>query len=605
MTERAAGDGERRPALAEPILRGAPRDPPIRDLAIIGDRRTAALVSRDAEIVWYCPGRFDAPSVFSSLLGRKHGSWRVELPDLEPAGRSYIDESGVLQTGLGATNGNVLVTDWLTMGRPPSGILCRTVSSAPAAWKFRLSIRPDYARRAATLQPWDTAAIMIDDAGFLYASHPLATEGDDIVCNVPAGEPSWMVLADETLAVPPVAATVETWRTETLAAWSRIASPAKDGLYGREMADSLRALRLLTYEPTGGVVAAATTSLPEVPSGDRNYDYRYVWLRDAGMIASAMVRAGDGGLDEQRFLGFVCSTRGSAEALPLPPFADLDGNPAPDAQTLPLAGYRASQPVRIGNAAREQLQLDGLGNVLLAAKLIYGRKDGERPHWDTVRDLANFLAEHWSEPDQGIWEEGETLHYTSSKVIAACGLDSIAEFADDQAQAERWRQAVRDIRDFVARECLTPEGAYASFAGSEDVDVSAALFPVWAYTDPDTPEMLATITVLERDHTPDGLLLRRSLVCADAIKEGVFLAGTFWVAQYWIMRGDITKARRIIDRALAYANDLGLFAEEADPGSADMLGNFPQTFVHAAFIGAVIDLRAALGDGSSKPDQGE
>lgn len=177
------------------------------------------------------------------------------------------------------------------------------------------------------------------------------------------------------------------------------------------MADSLRARRLLTYEPTGGVIATATTSLPEVPGGDRNYDYRYVWLRDAGMIASAMVRAGDGGLDEQSFLRFVCSTRGTAEALPLPPLADLDGNPAPDAETLPLAGYRASRPVRIGNAARDQLQLDGLANVLLAAKLIYGRKDRERPHWDTVRDLADYLAEHWSEPDHGIWEESRRLRF--------------------------------------------------------------------------------------------------------------------------------------------------------------------------------------------------
>jgi GH15 family glucan-1,4-alpha-glucosidase len=216
-----------------------------------------------------------------------------------------------------------------------------------------------------------------------------------------------------------------------------------------------------------------------------------------------------------------------------------------------------------------------------------------------VRDVADYLAQHWREPDHGIWEEETRLHYTSSKVIVACGLDSIAEFADDAEQVDRWRKAVRDIRRFVAEECMTSEGAYASYAGGEDVDVSAALFPVWAYADADAPEMVATMSALERDHSPDGRLFRRSLVCANAAEEGAFLAGTFWVAHYWIIRGDFARARRIIDRALGYANDLGLFAEEADPASDGMIGNFPQTFVHAAFIGSVVDLRAALEDDPS------
>lgn len=572
--------------------------PKIRDLAIIGDRRTAAAVSRRGEILWYCPGRFDAPALLSGLLGGGGGSLSLVAPGAEPRARSYLGESGVLRTVLALGGEEVTVTDWLNFGEAPEGVLCRMVSSSPEGLELRMSPRPDYGRRAPDPTPLGERSVAIAGVGIVHASHALAVDGEDIVCSVPAREEAWLVLADDASATAPDLATLRRWRDLSCAAWDRLGEPPQPLAYGREVADSLRALRMLTYAPTGGMVAAATTSLPEIPGGTRNYDYRYVWLRDAGMIASALVRAGDGGLDAKDFLGFVCSTYRADRNPPLPALADLDGNPAPDTETLPLAGYLDSRPVRIGNAARDQLQLDGLGNVLLAAKLIYGALDGERPHWETVRDVADYLARHWRGPDNGIWEEETRLHYTSSKVIVACGLDSIAEFADDSEQAGRWREAVRDIRDFVAEECMTPEGAYAAFAGGEDVDVSAALFPVWAYADADAPEMIATMEALERDHSPDGLLFRRNLVCADASDEGAFLAGTFWVAHYRIVRGDLARARRIIDRALGYANDLGLFAEEADPEGDGMLGNFPQTFVHAAFIGAVVDLRAALEDDS-------
>ena len=583
------------------LMRKASCTPEIRDLAVIGDRRTAAVVSRGAEVVWYCPGRFDAPSILSGLLGGDHGSLRLVSPGMKPVSRDYLGESGVLRTRLATEAGEVSVTDWLNFGDAPNGALCRMVSSAPAACELRLSLRPGYARRSPDPVRFGDTAMAAGEGGNVHASHPLGEDDGEIVCRVPQGEEAWMVLADDGVELSPDREIVGRWLDATLAAWGAISRPPDTGVYGRAFADSLRALRLLTYEPTGAVVAAVTTSLPEIPGGTRNYDYRYAWLRDAGMIASAIVRAGNAGLDAQGFLGFVCSTKRSGMEPPLPALADLDGKPAADAGELPLAGYRESRPVRIGNAANDQLQLDGLGNVLLAAKLIYGSTDAERPHWATVSEVADYLAGHWNEPDHGIWEEETRLHYTSSKVIVACGLDSIAGFADDPAQAERWRAAVRDIRAFVASECLTAEGAYASVAGGADVDVSAALFPVWAYTRADTPEMITTMKVLERDHSPDGLLFRRTLVCADAAQEGAFLAGTLWVAHYWAIRGEPARARRIIDRALGYANDLGLFAEEADPQTGEMVGNFPQSFVHAALIGAVVDLRAALDAEAMEP----
>ncbi len=247
--------------------------------------------------------------------------------------------------------------------------------------------------------------------------------------------------------------------------------------------------------------------------------------------------------------------------------------------------------MRIGNDANHQLQLDGFANVLLAAKLIYGRHD-TREHWDTVRLIADFLAENWHRPDYGIWEEHDARQYTSSKVIVSCGLRYIAEFAEDRDQAQRWLEESRKIDAYIADNCRTADGAYAVFAGSDTVDVSAVLFPTWGYCDADTPAMLATIELLERDYCRDDLYWRH-LEELDPFVEGAFLAGTIWVAQYWVIRNDLARARRILDAALVYSNDLGFFAEEADPRSGDMLGNFPQTFVHASFIGAAIDYRDA------------
>jgi GH15 family glucan-1,4-alpha-glucosidase len=228
----------------------------------------------------------------------------------------------------------------------------------------------------------------------------------------------------------------------------------------------------------------------------------------------------------------------------------------------------------------------------LAAKLIYARHD-TRDHWDTVRAVADFVAEHWREPDYGIWEEHRRQQYTASKVIMSCGLRYIADFADTEAQARRWRGIAAEIAEYVARHCLNSEGAYAAVAGGEAVDVSAALFPIWGFVEADAPEVLATIRALERDHSVDHLYWRHLEELAPRT-EGAFLAGTIWMGQYWIMRGDLERARTVLDAALAYANDLGFFAEEADPGSLRMLGNFPQTFVHAAFIGAAVDYRNAL-----------
>lgn len=570
-----------------------PDFPPIRDLAVIGDRRTAALITSDGAVVWYCPGRFDRPSLFAALLDpERGGAWRLHLPDATFGHRRYLEDSGVLETTLATGKGEFQLTDWMSIGdRTPVGI-CRRFSPAPTEITITLEAAPNYAKRSPHLKHLEPA-VQIDQHHYLYASHPLQILGEQVCWTIPAGEPGWAGLFDQPLTLAPDAPCIEAWLQTTLESWRQITSHTTyHGPYEQEVAASIRVLRLLTLEENGGIIAAPTTSLPEVVGGQRNYDYRYVWLRDAGMIVSALTRAGSDGTEERRFLEFICGYERDSGKLPLLPFSTLDGEIAPEEEPLDLTGYAHSQPVVVGNNAKAQLQLDAYGNVLLAAKLIYNRFD-TREHWSLIERIADFLVDHWQDPDHGLWEERDQRQYTSSKVIVACGLKFIADYAETAAQARRWQAAEQDIRQFVAQECLTSEGAYAAVAGGEAVDVSAVLFPVWAYTAPDTPEMLATIKVLERDYAT-GHLYRRHLERFDAQKEGAFLAGTFWVAQYWVMRQDFQRARAILDAALRYANDLKLFAEEADPQTGEMLGNFPQTFVHAAFIGAVIDLRDAL-----------
>lgn len=567
--------------------------PEIRDLGLIGDQKTVAVLDRWGSVLWYCPRRFDYPSLCAALLDPDNGGvWHIRIPNAVATGRRYVQDSAILETSLSFKDQPFTITDWMPAGDcSPNGI-CRRFSTAPSDVQIVLSPAPGYARDALKFEVADQC-VCINGEHWLHASHPISVNDRSVCFTLPKGESGWAVLVDGAVERP-TASLLQSWYDSTLSYWNEIATRIHyEGPYIQQIADSLRALRLLTYAPNGGVIAAATTSLPEVLGGSRNYDYRYVWLRDTGMIVSAMVRAGSKGIDEKRFLEFICaSLQADPNKPPLPPFMSLDFQSAPSTQVLPLAGYRASSPVLIGNTAGQQLQLDGFGNVLLAAKLIYGQHD-TRDHWETVSKIADFLAEHWRQPDHGIWEEDEKEQYTLGKVIASCGLRYIAEFTDDKAQAERWRNTAREIQEYVADHCINAEGAYATIAGQEAVDVSAVLFPIWGFVAADTPEMVATLRVLERDYCQSDLYWRH-LENFDSRKEGAFLAGTIWVAQYWVMRNDLTRARRILDAALAYSNDLGFFAEEADPQSGEMLGNIPQAFTHAALIGAVIDYERAL-----------
>jgi GH15 family glucan-1,4-alpha-glucosidase len=570
--------------------------PEIRDLAIIGDQKTCALIDKSGTIAWYCPERFDNQAMCSLLLDtEKGGFWAVDT-QADYQSRRYQGKSSVLCTEYQVGSARFSLTDWMPYSHEALEGICRLSSPAPHPLTHRLKLRDEYGLEEVHLHRLDDKSVLIRTQAGVFtfiSSHSLEIENGLIICTIPAEEEGWCYLATSKVNKGNInLAVIRQSLSVTLENWEeRLKMVTFSGDYEEHILNSCRAICLMTHDKTGGIIAAATTSLPEGYGNGRNYDYRYVWLRDAAMIVSAHIRAVGMIDDAIAFLGFLCATRTRHQQERIMPFYNLDMNVVASLQEIPLRGYKGEKPVVTGNFANEQLQLDANANVLLAAKLIYSRTE-EKPNWETVRIIADFLAENWRKKDHGIWEEGVKEHFTSSKVIAAKGLEFIAEYADTDEQAAKWRKAAREIREFVAAECLTESGAYAVYAGSQKVDVTAALFPVWLYDKPDSPEMKATIREIEAC-LKEGELYHRRLEEFDSYQEGVFLAGSLWMAQYYITLEDFGKARRILDAVLCFANDLGYLAEEGDIARGEMLGNFPQTFVHASLLGVIVDLDAA------------
>lgn len=311
------------------------------------------------------------------------------------------------------------------------------------------------------------------------------------------------------------------------------------------------------------------------------------------MIVSALVRAGDTSDAPEKFLDFICDSHYKIENSLFYPFFTIDKKVAPPKKSLEgLRGYFDSLPTVTGNEANEQLQLDANANVLIAAKLIYQRGE-DRPHWEIVRSIANFLCEKWSEKDHGIWEESVKYQYTASKVIVASALDYISKYNSDSTEREYWRSTTIRIKNYIKDNCISKEGYFKLAAEIDDVDVSAILFPIWGFVDAEDPVVIKTLEKLESDYMESNLF-RRRLVCFDSKDEGAFFAGSIWVAQYYVMRKNFSRFEEVIDAVLEYSNDLGLLSEEADLDKKNMMGNIPQTFVHASLIGAVIDYKNAL-----------
>ena len=562
---------------------------PLESLALIGDRRTLAMVTKEGTICWYCPGRFDHASLFASLLDeQKGGEWKIQWKNSSYVNRDYEGDSSILRSTYTQDQEINVVVDFMPAGDGVPHGICRLLEGSWSDVRIEIHPAPDFGQKEPVLKQ-EEGYISIDDNCFFYSSHKAEIVDNHIEIDITFLSRGWMFLSEQRLEEEPYP---EKWLNATRQFWKKVAGRfSYYGPYESEVAQSIRAIRLLTHETNGGILAAGTTSLPEVPGGERNYDYRYVWLRDAGMIVSALTRAGSNGFEEKRFLGFISGLEQMEDIL-LAPMYTLDQKLIPEIKEIDLNGYMHSQPVTIGNGARKQLQLGTTANVLLAAKLIYN-KYKIREHWDIIAQTADFLAKNWHKEDKGIWEEKGNKHYTSSKVITAVGLKYIAKHSKDEKQKLKWKQAEQDIKEFVNNNCINSEGAYAAAAGEEAVDISAILFPTWGYTDMEAPEVLATVKILERDYRM-GDLYRRHLFEFDSRKEGAFLAASLWMAQYYVYRKDFAKAKVIINEVLKYSTDLGFMSEEADVENQRMIGNIPQTFVHASFIGAVTDLKSEM-----------
>lgn len=559
------------------------KQPAINELALLSDRSTCTILDQQGTIHWYCPSRFDGEAILSTLTDAgKGGYWSVELTGSNYQNRGYIDQSSVLRTTYHTAEGPFSICDFMPMGNPDSGIL-RRFSAVPTRLTSTLKIAGNYGLDKETVIQIDTHTVYFEAAKqYLYCSSPLKiTTADTVEFTLENGQQGWAYLTVSVLNAAHF--NVEERLNITLKNWRSTTACIKyEGFFKEEVLASVRAIQQLTYAATGGVLAAATMGLPEVIGGERNYDYRYVWVRDAALITGALSVLDADGKMEFRFLDFLHQAMKENTEKCIYPLYTIDYQLAKSTENLMLSGYFGSSPVQLGNAATSQLQLDAAANVLIACKIMYDKYQ-ERPHWKTVKQVANYICENWEKQDNGIWEEGKALHYTSAKVLCARGLEMVASFNEDISEAERWMHNAGLIREFVHQNCMTTSGAFANYAGSEKVDISAVLFTLWDYTKPDSAEMKITIAEIEKNCAKDNLY-RRTLVEFDAEKEGFFLAGSCWMAHYYAVAGNYQKSELILNAVKSCQNDLGFFSEEIAADRKQMLGNFGQTFVHSSFI---------------------
>jgi GH15 family glucan-1,4-alpha-glucosidase len=591
----------------------------IEDYAIIGDTQTAALVGKDGSIDWLCVPRFDSGAVFASLLGTvDHGRWK-----LAPAGgirrieRAYRKDTLVLETTFHTDDGVVRIVDCMPI-RGKTVDIVRVVEGISGRVPIHMDLRMrfDYGSNL----PWvtDLDGRMHATAGpdSMVLTTPATTEGAgrstvaDFV--VSEGEKVPFVLAwHPSHENPPrghdgvnaVKRTATWWRN-----WSKQCTyrgPA-DELVMRSMIT----LKALTYAPTGGIVAAATTSLPEWIGSVRNWDYRFCWLRDSVLTLFALMT---GGYTEEALAWRDWLLRAAAgDPSELQIMYGIAGERRLDEYEMPwLPGYEGSAPVRVGNAASEQFQLDVYGETLASLSLMRGIAPPDQAGaagtadeaWKLEVALLDYLEGAWQHPDDGLWEmRGERQHFTHSKVMAWLGFASAIQSAvvcDLPAPLDRWRAKRDEIRAQVLSEGFDPEmNSFTQAYGSKRLDAALLQIPATGFLPATDPRMVGTVAAIERDLVQDGFVLRyRSENGDDGLPpgEGAFLPCSFWLVGNYIGQGRTADATALFDKLTAIANDVGLFSEEYDPAAKRQLGNLPQAFTHLAFVRAA----ANMGDPST------
>jgi GH15 family glucan-1,4-alpha-glucosidase len=578
----------------------------IRDYAAIGDGRTAALVARDGSIDWLCLPDLDSPSVFAALLDAEEGG-RFALAPEEPfeSERRYLPETNVLETTFRTASGAVRVTDAMTLpatGLTPLREVARSVEglagSVPLAWsvepRFRYGVgRTRLARRngvvvaqagpdALAVGTWEAGEPQLDPG--TIAGRFRAREGGRALLALSAAHEEPLVFASRDEVEDRLAATVSFWRE-----WAR--KREHRGPWRDQVIRSALALKLLVYSPSGAIAAAATTSLPEDVGGERNWDYRFCWIRDSVFTLEALL---DIGCPAEAHAFFWWLMHASQLTHPrLQVLYRLDGgNRAPERE-LALAGYRGSRPVRIGNGAVNQRQLDVYGDLFQAVWVYVQR--GNELDADSGRRLAlkaDLVCDLWRQPDRGLWEvRSEPVHFVQSKMMCWVALDRAVKFAEagllPGRHAERWRREADAVRAFVEEEGYSERRrSYARVAGSDELDASLLLGSLLGYCDGDDPRMLGTLDAIRRE-LGHGPYLHRYLG-GDGLhgREGAFLCCSFWLVEALARGGRLDEAAELMERLLGLANDVGLYAEEIDAETGEFLGNFPQGLTHLALVSA-------------------
>ena len=591
-----------------PIIRSdLPLD--IEDYALIGDCTTAALVGRNGSIDWLCWPRFDSGALFAALLGTsEHGRWRISPADPRPrTSRAYHDDTLVLETVFDTADGSVALIDFMPMGQSNSSVI-RLVKgrSGKVAMQMHLALQFDYG----VTVPWVTqledgsGVTAVAGANQAVLRSPVPLEGKNFATvaefDVVEGEcvPFVLTRGQSHLPTPPEidwnAALQETesfWRD-----WSNRCSHV--GPWREAVKRSLLTLKALTYAETGGIVAALTTSLPEQLGGERNWDYRYCWLRDATFTLMALVSAGY--RDEARAWAqwLRRSVAGSPHQLQI--MYGLSGERQLIEWEVPwLPGYRGAAPVRIGNAASAQLQLDVYGELIDA--IHQGRTLGLAPvgaGWPLQQKLIEHLEQIWEQPDEGIWEvRGGRRHFTFSKVMAWVALDRTVRDAEGfkfSGPLESWRKLRDRMHAMICEQGFDNERkTFTQSFGSRELDASLLLIPLVGFLPADDPRVRGTVAAVERELMVDGLVLRyRTEADIDGLVpgEGVFLPCSFWLAANYKLQHRNAEASALFERLLSLRNDVGLLAEEYDPKARRQLGNFPQAFSHLALIGTALSL---------------
>jgi GH15 family glucan-1,4-alpha-glucosidase len=588
--------------------------PRIEDYGLIGDLQTSALLGRTGSIDWCCFPRFDSGACFAALLGGpEHGRWLIspEEPVLRTT-RRYRTDTLILETVVETASGAIRAIDFM----PPRGVapdIVRIVEglSGEVRMRSQLVIRFDYGRIVPWVRSIGDAVVAIAGPDALCLRSPIPSRGEDMTTvaefSVTAGQRIPFVLTWFPSHLPvPDAVDPEVALTETVRYWLEWAANfPNSGEYHEEIRQSLLVLKAMTYAPTGGIVAAPTTSLPERIGGVRNWDYRYCWLRDATLTLDAMLRAGasDEAVTWREWL--LRAVAGDPADLQI--MYGLAGERRLDERTLEwLPGFEDSGPVRVGNAASRQLQLDVYGEVIDG--LYQTRRYGGPPDdnaWALSRKLLEWLEDGWRQPDAGIWEvRGPLRHFTHSKVMAWVAFDRAVRAMDEwgrEGPADRWR-AIRDEihADVLAHAWSDERRAFTQYYGSSELDASVLLMPSVGFLPADDERFVATVELVQRELSYEGLLRRYHPDPSEHVDglppgEGVFLPCSFWLADVLAMQGRVDEARELFERLLDIRNDLGLLSEEFDPVAERQLGNFPQAFTHLSLINTAFMLREGTG----------